>query len=319
MSNVALKICAGLLLGLCACVAACHGDTPDKVPPLESSGAARSAGVAAPKVDCGRADAPHSIRVCGNLLVDSNGDPVQLRGVNVGGPDGVAIQGWSPSNPWGGVTGTPTPDWNTIKTWGVNAVRLTLNEASWLGLTCVDKGGAGKTVSNGVQAQNRPGMTVKADPGGNYQATVKTSVAEATAAGLFVIIDLHLTAPGDACPTAQNRWPMPTIRLPTGHPWPQPSRAIPVSSSNFSTSRFSTRRRSWVGDLGGVAQRRWHAKRLPGAREPQHYRRALEECGHATDARRRASAGAHNVVLTFPRWLFRRPWAGGCNTIRPIA
>ena len=56
-----------------------------------------------------------SIRVSGNHLVDANGNTVQLRGVNVGGLDGVAIQGWSPSNPWGGVTGTPTPNWNTIR------------------------------------------------------------------------------------------------------------------------------------------------------------------------------------------------------------
>jgi len=165
---------------------------------------ARAAVQSAPTVSCARSDVPHSIRVCGNLLVDSSGASVQLRGVNVGGLDGGAIFGRSPSNPWGGVTGTPTPNWSTIKTWGANAVRLTLNEASWLGLTCIDKGGIGTTVSNGVQSQNRPGARIKADPGGNYQATVRTSVAEATAAGLYVIIDLHLSAPGDACPTAQN-------------------------------------------------------------------------------------------------------------------
>ncbi len=145
-----------------------------------------------------------SIRVSGNRLVDSKGHTVQLRGVNVSGLETVAIQGWDPANPWGGATGDATPNWDAIKTWGVNTVRLPLNEASWLGLRCVDEAGIGSVVSNGVKTVNAPGTTVSADPGGNYQATVATSVAAATAAGFYVILDLHWTAPGNACPMAQN-------------------------------------------------------------------------------------------------------------------
>jgi aryl-phospho-beta-D-glucosidase BglC (GH1 family) len=81
---------------------------------------------------------------------------------------------------------------------------LPLNEASWLGLTCVDYGGFGATLKNGVKVQNKPGASIKADPGDNYQATVKKSVAEATSAGLYVILDLHWAAPGDICPSLQN-------------------------------------------------------------------------------------------------------------------
>ena len=145
-----------------------------------------------------------SIRVCGNRLVDAKGLVVQLRGVNVSGLEGVPIQGWDPANPWGGNTGTPTPDWNTIKNWGVNTVRLPINEASWLGSMCVDYGGYGVVMDKGVKRPNQPGQIVRADPGGNYQITVKKSVSDATAAGLYVILDLHLSAPGDACPNAQN-------------------------------------------------------------------------------------------------------------------
>jgi len=146
-----------------------------------------------------------SIRACGNRLVDAQGNAIQLRGVSVSGLESVAVFGWSPSNPWGGSTGTPTPDWGTIKSWGSNVVRLPLNEASWLGLTCVDVGGIGQTVAaNGVGTQNAPGTTIKADPGGNYRTTVIDGVAGATAAGLYVILDLHLVAPGNGCPTKQN-------------------------------------------------------------------------------------------------------------------
>jgi hypothetical protein len=147
---------------------------------------------------------PLAIHVSGNGLTDASGQTVQLRGVNVSGLEGVAIQGWDPSNPWGGVTGTPTPNWTTIRGWGANAVRLPLNEASWLGLTCIDEGGYGVHYVNGVKTPNAAGSSVLADPGGNYRATVAASVANATAAGLYVIVDLHLAAPAATCPTMQN-------------------------------------------------------------------------------------------------------------------
>jgi len=151
-----------------------------------------------------------SIRASGSQLVDGQGNTVQLRGVNVSGLESVAIRGGNPGNPWGGQTGiqpngSGTPPWSIMATtWGANVVRLPLNEASWLGLHCTDVGGAGDTVTNGVARQNLPGTTIKADPGGNYQATVEKSVADATAAGMYVILDLHWAAPGADCPFGQN-------------------------------------------------------------------------------------------------------------------
>ena len=198
-----MKLCIVLLV-LFAALSAC-GAGVNQAGDHSTVRAARGLGdSSAPEARC-EASAPRlSIRVCGNRLVDAQGSEVQLRGVNVSGLESVAVYGYSPSNPWGGATGTPTPDWNTIKTWGVNAVRLPLNEASWLGLSCVDEGGMGSTVTNGVKTQNTSGTTVKADPGGNYRATVASSVTEAGAAGLYVILDLHLAAPGNVCPMAQN-------------------------------------------------------------------------------------------------------------------
>jgi endoglucanase len=189
MSRLSL-LALGLLMALSACGA--------------REGSTAEVATAAPDKQCGASGSSFSVRTCGNRLVDSQGNTLQLRGVNVSGLEAVPILGWSPQNPWGAQTGTPTPDWHRIKSWGANAVRLPLNEASWLGLTCVDVGGAGSTVKNGVKTQNSAGATVKADPGDNYQPTVRKSVAEATAAGLYVILDLHLTAPGNACPNKQN-------------------------------------------------------------------------------------------------------------------
>jgi len=125
-----------------------------------------------------------SIRVQGNQFIDANSVPIQLRGVNVGDLGFVAAQGWDPADPWGG----DAPNFDAIKTWKSNTVRLPLNEASWLGYTCVDATGASRDP----------------DPGHNYRATVEKAVADATAAGLYVILDLHWSAPKNFCPLAQN-------------------------------------------------------------------------------------------------------------------
>ena len=106
-----------------------------------------------------------SIRVQGDHFIDANSLPIQLRGVNVSGLEYTAVQGWDAADPWGGMH----PNWTAIKSWDANAVRLPLNEASWLGYTCID----------GTGASRNP------DPGHNYQATVAKAVADATAAGLI--------------------------------------------------------------------------------------------------------------------------------------
>ncbi|MDB6045372.1 MAG: hypothetical protein JWM63_3923 [Gammaproteobacteria bacterium] len=164
---------------------------PPPAPPPPTSGTPSSpsstpSGSPAPS---GSSSGKLSIKVSGNHLVDGSGNTLQLRGVNVSALEFVAIDGWSPSNPWAGQTGDATPNWATIKSWNANVVRIPLNEASWLGYTCTDSTGASRNP----------------DPGGNYKATVATAVSAATAAGLYVILDLHWTAPGNACPLAQNQ------------------------------------------------------------------------------------------------------------------
>ncbi|MDE2219244.1 MAG: cellulase family glycosylhydrolase, partial [Gammaproteobacteria bacterium] len=138
---------------------------------------------------------PLAARVRDGRLVDARGAPLILRGVNISGLETCPIQGWAWNSertrydPWGG----SHPKWSAIRAWKANAVRLPLNEASWLGSTVYDHDG-------------RPRA---ADPGGNYRATVIDAVNEATAAGLYVILDLHwggpkVPVPGQAGPVPQT-------------------------------------------------------------------------------------------------------------------
>ena len=113
---------------------------------------------------------------------------VQLRGANYSGFEGVAIQGWDPGDPSGAQAGQAGgPKWSAMLSWKMNTVRIPLNEASWLGYSCTDTSG----------------VVRNPDPGSNYKSAVQTQVAQATAAGMYVILDLHWAAPGNACPILQ--------------------------------------------------------------------------------------------------------------------
>jgi aryl-phospho-beta-D-glucosidase BglC (GH1 family) len=143
-----------------------------------------------PKSSPRHSAAEFAIAVRGNQFVDASGKPVQLRGVNVSGLESGSVGGaphpWDYSSLASGSGGQP--DWSQIAAWKLNLVRLPLNEAAWLGLTV--------TYSDGHSA--------KADPAGDYRATVIKSVRDANAAGLYAILDLHWNAPGNFAPVTQN-------------------------------------------------------------------------------------------------------------------
>jgi hypothetical protein len=98
---------------------------------------------------------------------------VQLRGVNRSGTEYACIQGW-------GFFDGPHPDRiddpgmiAAMLSWDINAVRVPLNEDCWLGVN-----------------------TPRGRGGAPYRQIVQRYVRALHAAGLYVILDLHVAAPG---------------------------------------------------------------------------------------------------------------------------
>jgi endoglucanase len=119
---------------------------------------------------------PFSIRVAGNKLVNAAGHRVQLRGVNRSSFEYACSEGW------GFYEGpVDAASIRAMKTWRINAVRLPLNEACWLGLPRV------KPVYRGDA----------------YRKQVVAYVRRLEHARLYVILDLHWNAPGNDTPGQQ--------------------------------------------------------------------------------------------------------------------
>src|SRR5579884_2617022 len=118
--------------------------------------------------------------VSGNRLLTSSGAPLRLAGVNRSGSEYACAQGW-------GIFDGPTDDTSisAMTSWGINAVRVPLNEDCWLGI-------------NGVNP---------AYAGGNYQAAISAFVQRLQAHGLDVILDLHWGAPGTQLALGQEQAP----------------------------------------------------------------------------------------------------------------
>jgi len=144
-----------------------------------------------------------TLRVSGANLVDASGTTVQLRGVNRSGLEYRCMNDFVAGNTWpvgyisdnsGTVEGTTAAYADTVAhsllTWNkpgattnaIDTVRLPLNEDCWLGI-------------NGAPA---------AFSGVNYQSFVNRVVADLQAQGMYVVLDLHWSAPGTIAPTQQD-------------------------------------------------------------------------------------------------------------------
>ncbi|HYA01006.1 MAG TPA: glycoside hydrolase family 5 protein [Candidatus Binatia bacterium] len=183
-----------------------HSPTPAAAPltaaasPSPSPTAARSTAAATPSAPASHSAAPSpsatpsgtapviptgvpsALHVSGNQLVDANGVPVTLHGADMSGTETVCAQNWT-NDPFGGQPEDDAQTFAAMRSWGINAVRIPLNEDCWLGINGVQIGGAA------------------------YQQPVEKLVRDLEAAGFYVIVDLHWTAPGTQRAVAQNPAP----------------------------------------------------------------------------------------------------------------
>ena len=118
------------------------------------------------------------LHVAGNHLVDASGSQVILRGVSRSGTEFACV------NEGGfGISLGPMDQGSIdgIKSWRANVVRVPLNEDCWLGI-------------NGVNP---------AYSGANYRNGIVSFVNLLNQNGLYVILDLHWSAPGTTLATHQ--------------------------------------------------------------------------------------------------------------------
>jgi endoglucanase len=132
------------------------------------------------------AQTPLAISIFGNHFVgglNGTGQTIQLRGVNVSSSEYACAEGYGYDD--GDYTDATAA---AIAAWGANAVRIPLNEDCWLNI-------------------NLPA----GDPygGAGYQQEIESFVSDLNAHGIYAILDLHWTAPGNQ--TALEQQPMPDM------------------------------------------------------------------------------------------------------------
>lgn len=152
----------------------------DAASPVEAEAAAPTP---TPSVDAGGL----ALHVSGNQLLDASSHPVRLLGVNRSGSEFMCITGGSPGSLGWGIFDGPTDlaSAQAIASWHATAVRIPLNEDCWLGI-------------NGVSSSYG---------GSAYRAAIAGYVSTLHQAGLYVILDLHWSAPGKAPAAAQQAMP----------------------------------------------------------------------------------------------------------------
>jgi len=119
-------------------------------------------------VPIARAATPAGLHVVDTQLIDATGQAIRLLGVNRAGTEYACMQGW-------GIFDGPHDATSIVamRTWGINAVRVPLNEQCWLGVE-----GVPDTLG-----------------GAAYQRAIRGWVDALRLAGLYVILDLHWAAP----------------------------------------------------------------------------------------------------------------------------
>ena len=132
---------------------------------------------------------PLSISISGNHFVNGSGQTIRLLGVNHPSSEYACVDGFGYNDGH-----MDAADAAAVASWNANAVRIPINEDCWLGIN---------GQPNNSQA---PGETLTV---AGYQQAVEDYVSFLNAHGLYVILDLHWSAPGTH--VANSQQPMPDL------------------------------------------------------------------------------------------------------------
>ena len=133
------------------------------------------------------ASVPLSISIQGNHFVNGAGQTVRLLGANHPSLEYACQQGYAYND--GNMN---AGDAAAMVSWHATAARVPLNEDCWLGIN-----GQPSNAQNPVPALTMAG----------YRQAVTQYVSDLTSAGLYVIVDLHWTAPGTRVADGQRAMP----------------------------------------------------------------------------------------------------------------
>jgi endoglucanase len=133
--------------------------------------------------------APLSIKVEGNHFVDGEGQTIRLLGVDRTSSEYGCVDGFGYDDGH-----YDDADAAAIAGWNADAVRVPLNEDCWLGINGQPNSDEGA----------EPPLTVA-----GYRQEIESYVADLNAHGIYAILDLHWTAPGDQ--PALEQQPMPDL------------------------------------------------------------------------------------------------------------
>ncbi len=154
------------------------GTDAGNIPQVQS--AARSSAPLATATQ--NAGTKRSLTVVGNHLVNAAGQTIRLHGADVSATEFVCAQGWS-NDPYGGLPLASVATYKAMQAWDIDVIRVPLNEDCWLNINGVRVGGAA------------------------YVTAITNEVKAAHEAGMYVILDLHWSAPGTQLALAQNPAP----------------------------------------------------------------------------------------------------------------